>query len=472
MIGVVATGGEGGYRLAMLERLGAEDARILALESGAVVGHTCKVVIADRAREDTVEALRRQVTERIRLAPRLRYRLAPTPLRLAAPAWVDDPAFDPAAHVVRVSTDGAVGPDRLRGIVADVMAERLDRTRPLWRIDVVEPLEDGRVAAIWRIHHALADGQASGALGAVLLWDETPDPTIPSANLSLAPETPPGPSALISAALAERGQQLGAAAARLAVAPFRRERWRAAAEELARAPATFRREFRRADVDSPLDTAIGRRRRVAFVAGSLDDLHGVARSAGATINDVVLALVAGGLRSWLRQRHGDEVPLRVQVPVSLHRPGQADANRDSFFNVDLPVDETDALERVRRISAQTRDRKAHHDAEELFALFTDLAHPSKSLYRFAHRHASDPRVFALAVSNVRGPDGPRFLAGGRIREFYPLAEIAPHHALRVSTWSFSGRMSFGLCADAEAVPDLEALADGVDAALDELLVRA
>jgi diacylglycerol O-acyltransferase len=136
------------------------------------------------------------------------------------------------------------------------------------------------------------------------------------------------------------------------------------------------------------------------------------------------------------------------------------------------VDEPDPAARVERIRAQTSDRKAHHDAEELFALFTDLSHLPGPLYRRAYRRVSDPRVFALAVSNVRGPDSARYLAGGRIREFYPLAEIAPHHALRVNAWSFSGRMSFGLCADADAVPDLDVLAGGLNASLEELLARA
>jgi hypothetical protein len=156
----------------------------------------------------------------------------------------------------------------------------------------------------------------------------------------------------------------------------------------------------------------------------------------------------------------------------MHRPGDGASNRDSFFNLDLPVEEPDPLRRLERISAQTRERKARHDADELFVLLTDLAHVSRRLYRSAYRAASDPHVVALSVSNVRGPEGPRYLAGGLIREFYALAEIAPRHALRVSAWSFSGRMGFGLCADADAVPDLDVVADGLEASLDELLAHA
>ena len=130
-----------------------------------------------------------------------------------------------------------------------------------------------------------------------------------------------------------------------------------------------------------------------------------------------------------------------------------------------------AADMLLALREETLDRKAHHDADELYALFTDLSHVSKRLYRRAYEAASDPHVFALSVSNVRGPGEPRYLVGGRIREFYSLAEIAPRHALRVSAWSFSGRFSFGLCADADAVPDLDVLAVGLTESLDELLAH-
>ncbi|MDQ3893252.1 MAG: WSD1 family O-acyltransferase, partial [Actinomycetota bacterium] len=170
-----------------------------------------------------------------------------------------------------------------------------------------------------------------------------------------------------------------------------------------------------------------------------------------------------------RNRPADLV--RVQVPVSMHRPDEEDAtgNRDSFLNVDLPLDEADPVRRLLAIHGETQDRKDRHDADELYALFAGLSHVSRQLYGRAYRAASDPRVFALAVSNIRGPAEPRYLAGGRIREFYSLAEIAPRHALRVNCVSFGGRMSFGLCADAEALPDLDVVRDGIEVTLRELL---
>src|SRR5262245_10022651 len=158
----------------MAERLSPEDSRILALESKSIVGHTCKVVIAERS-GDGVEYLRDRIARRIALAPSFRRRIVTTPYRLDAPVWADDPDFDVRRHVRAVPLTGPGGRDELHEIVAGLMAERLPRDRPLWSIDVVEPLEDGARAVVWRIHHAMADGQAAMAMGSALLWSDSTD---------------------------------------------------------------------------------------------------------------------------------------------------------------------------------------------------------------------------------------------------------------------------------------------------------
>jgi hypothetical protein len=155
----------------------------------------------------------------------------------------------------------------------------------------------------------------------------------------------------------------------------------------------------------------------------------------------------------------------------MHRHNEAPGavpNRDSFINIELPVQEPDCALRVLAVNEQTRTRKAGQDAEELYALFADVGHVSKRLFRLAHKVAANPHLFALSISNVRGPSGDLYLGRGRIERLYSLAEIAPHHALRVSANSFGGRISIGLCADADAIPDLMVLADGLDESLDEL----
>ena len=131
----------------MAERLSPEDSRILALESSSIVGHTCKVVIADRT-GDGVTYLRDRIARRIALAPSCRRRIVMTPHGLDAPVWADDPNFDVRRHVRKVPVSSPVGDAELREIVAGVMAERLPGDRPLWAIDVVEPPEDGTRAVL------------------------------------------------------------------------------------------------------------------------------------------------------------------------------------------------------------------------------------------------------------------------------------------------------------------------------------
>ena len=454
-----------------MERLSPEDARILALESGAIVGHTCKILIAERT-GDTVSHLRDRIVRRLALAPRCRQRIAATPFHLGAPVWVDDPDFDVERHVHAVPVEGRVDDTELRAIVARLMAERLPRDRPLWTIDVVEPLEGEKTAAILRIHHAMADGQASMAIGSALVWSDTaePEPDPPP----LAPAEPlPSQNALVAAALSDHAQAVGEAAYRIGHGVVTRGRWREGLTELRRAPAVVRRELRPAHGGSPLDAQVGRNRAVDFVDDQLETVHRAAHSIGdgVTINDLLLGAIAGGLRRWLEERHGALGPLRAQIPVSMHLQDEAPGavpNRDSFINIDLPVQEPDAVRRVLAVNEQTRTRKAGHDAEELYGLFADVGSVSKSLFRLAHKLASDPHVFALSVSNVRGPGGPLYLAGGRIERMYSLAEIAPHHALRLSANSFGGRMSIGLCADADAIGDLPLLTAALDESLAEL----
>jgi hypothetical protein len=189
---------------------------------------------------------------------------------------------------------------------------------------------------------------------------------------------------------------------------------------------------------------------------------GKAIDAAVTLNDVVLALVAGGLRAWLQQGHGPMAGIRVKIPVSLHHEGEGDAvaNRDSYFFVDLPVAEPDPIKRVLAINRETSERKLDHDADVLYRLG---AHP------FVAHWAMSPHVFTFNVSNVRGPAHDIYVLGAHVREIYSLAEIAHQHALRVAVISVAGSLFFGLCADRDAVKGLRVLADGIRRSADELL---
>jgi hypothetical protein len=183
-----------------------------------------------------------------------------------------------------------------------------------------------------------------------------------------------------------------------------------------------------------------------------------------TLNDVVLAAVAGGVRRWLLARDAETGGIRVKVPVSLHHAGEtagAMSNVDSYFFVDLPVGEADPVKRLLAINGETSNRKRRRDAEVIYRL---------PLKRAMTRWAMSPRVFTFSVSNVPGPRGPLSVDGVPVREVFSLAEVAEHHALRVCVMSASGRLGFGLCADRDAVPKFDVLMEGLDLSLEELAV--
>jgi diacylglycerol O-acyltransferase len=411
---------------AELEPLSAEDARILALEAGAVCGHTCKVIVVGG--EHGADEVRAALAKRIGAFPRLRQRLAPA---TETPAWIDDPGFAIEEQVVARGPADDAG---LRRLVGEAMTSRLDRERPLWAMDVVSPLAGGRTALVWRIHHAIADGATAMRMARGLLLEpagEQPHDAAP----------PPGP------AVPPPHEIAGAIRA------------------ATRTPAMLWRQLGPHGLPSPLDRPAGAHREVAFVDAELERLRRIGHAAAvrATVNDVVLAAVAAGLRGWLARRGAPEDGLRAKVPVSLHGPDDADAaNRDSFMVVDVPLHETDPLDRLCAVARATRACKTRRDAETLDAFFRDLSHLSRALERRAQRWAMSPRVFAVNVSNVPGPPGPQRVLGSPLLELHSIAEIANRHALRVSVVSAAGRISFGLCADPDAVGDLDVVAQGIE----------
>lgn len=411
-----------------------EDRAILELESATIAGHTCKVIVLGGAPPDA-SSLRASIGARIAAAPLLTRRLGGAP---DAPAWVPDEAFDPARHVVAGEASAALDAAGLRAAVARLFAQRLDRARPLWRIDLL-PLAGGGAALVWRVHHALADGTAAMRYARTLLWDAAPSaPTVPHAA--------PAHSPAHTADDARRRVHL----ARL-----------------------IAREGPHVSHRSPFDGHVGAERAVAFATVPLAPLHDAAKAlAGATLNDAVLAAVGGGLRRWLEVHHGHLGHVRVKVPVSLHHAGDAAGNRDSFFAVAVPLGEEDPTARLRAVHAATQERKAEHDAEALDALLRELARVSPRLERFAERVERSPRTFALNVSNVPGPRAPVSVLGAPVTAMHSLAEIAERHALRVAVVSLAGTLCFGLCADPAIVGDVETIAAGTEVEAAALIAAA
>jgi WS/DGAT C-terminal domain/Wax ester synthase/diacylglycerol acyltransferase catalytic domain len=413
----------------VVRRLSAEDLSILALENETVAGHTCKVIVLGGSID--LDLLRASVSARLHRAPDLCMRLGTVD---GEACWVSERQVDVSAHVLLCDHAGTCDEAALRAAVARSFEQRLDRSRPLWRIEVVPRLAGGGSALIWCIHHALADGWTAMHMAGLVLWQEEPRAAKPTRKHS--------PVTADTRSLAHHRFGIIRTAAREAPEPWLR---------------------------SPFDGHISARREVAFATAELDRLRQVAHATNhATVNDAVLAVVAGGLRRWLEARHGHLGSVRVKVPVSLHNwsltsSGQAQpGNRDSFFCLDLPLETADPLERLDAIRRATVARKEGHDAEHLDALMRELASVPR-LRHFAERVLTHPRSFALNVSNVPGPHRPIHVLEAPVRGLYSMAEIRELHALRVAVVSHANTLSFGLVADPTILPDVDALAAGFQA---------
>jgi hypothetical protein len=406
--------------------LSADDARILALESSVLTGHTLKLMILSPGVGLDLDALRESVSTRLSDQPRARERVD-TDGPDGTPRWVAAEHFDIADHVRRRAGVECATREDLRRVVGALMSEHLDRSRPLWTLDLIGPLADGSEAIAARMHHAMVDGIAGMRFLEAILLD---------------PHDAPMHQAGTSAADAR---------------PSRFSEWR-------HLPAVVERELGRPGSRSPFDKPITSARELAFVDAPLDGLKavGASRPTHATVNDVLLAAVAGGLHSWLGAREGSR-NLRAQVPVSLHRRDEGAAslgNRDSFINVDLALSEPDPLRRLDRISARTRTEKQLGDAAALYDLFHAIGRvrPADELVQ---RIAGSSREFSVAISNVPGPRVPVAVAGRRVDRLFSSSEPATHHALRIAAISHAGDVGIGFCTDPTALTGVEDLANAV-----------
>lgn len=422
----------GGPRSAV--RLSAEDRAILGLEGPTIVGHTCKVIPLDGPGPH-VEALRAAMLGRLADAPRLTCRLGGT---AAEPAWVPDEAFAIASHVHERVVGPDLDPATVRREVAALFAEHLPRDRPLWRLDVLRPAGRDGAVLVWRLHHAMADGTAAVRIARSVLWDPAP------------------PSGAV-------GAPGGAGNGHHPDDERRRN-------HLA---GLLRREFAVSLTRSPFDAQVGTRREVAFATVSLPALHDAARSlAGATVNDAVLAVVAGALRRWIQGRHGRLHRLRVKVPVTMHHEGDRVGNADSWFCLRLPCDEPDPVARLVAVRVATAVRKADHDAQELREVLDELDRAAPAVRRWAQRLLASPRAFALNVSNVVGPRHAVTVLGARVRAIWALAEVGERHCLRIAVTSLADELCFGFCADPAALDDLDSLARAVEQEATDLVGAA
>jgi diacylglycerol O-acyltransferase len=457
------------------ERLSAIDGSFLRVESPSAHMHvawtaTFRVPVGEP--HPTLTRLRRHIAGRLARVPRFRCRLAWPPRGMGEPFWVEDPEFDVANHVLPLGTLGLELDDRRFEMLCDsVLSAPLDRRRPLWEIRLAPRFGDGRCGIVAKIHHALVDG-ASAVEVAQLLFDVEPRTV---ADLPVPWEAPPAPGVTRLAARAvalgaEESLRAARGAARMAGEP------RAAASRIAgtlrRAALVAGEDVLRPAPASALNARIGPRRTLVRHAVDLDAVRQVKRAAGATVNDVCLALAAGALRELARARGEEPRPLKAMVPVNVRGVEEADAlgNRISFAFVGLPLDLSSGRARLARIRHSTGAFKRDGRPEGAHTVLSALGMLPDPLRGLAARAVASPRLFNLTISNVPGPDFPLYMLGAELVEAHPVVPIAQGHALSIGIFGYHGRLHFGFYADPHAFPEVEELPAAFDSALQELLL--
>ncbi len=457
------------------DRLTAVDASFLAQEVENAHMHVGAVLIFEGPPPD-YDDLCDQIRSRLHLVPRYRQKLAFPPLETGRPLWVDDRTFNLQYHVRHTALPAPGSEEQLRALTARVHSQRLDRTKPLWEIWLVQGLEGNRFALISKTHHALVDG-VSGVDLATVMFDLEPvpkptpyegEPWAPAPEPSAAQLAARGIKGLVKTPFELTGRALGAATHPTRSLEVAREALEGVGEVawagLNPAPAT------------PLNVPIGPHRRFAFVRCELSDFKAVKDGLGGTVNDVVLTTVAGALRKWLQSRgvRTEGIELRALVPVSIRGEDEHHqlGNRIAAMRGPLPVYVEDPVARlavVREAMDGLKDSKQAVGAEVLagvqsFAPPTILAQASRINF--------STRLFNLIVTNVPGPQFPLYVLGRELQDLFPIAFLPRDHALAVAIMSYNRGIDFGLLGDYDAMPDIDEVGDHLEEALAELVAAA
>jgi WS/DGAT/MGAT family acyltransferase len=479
-----------------MRQLTSVDAQFLAAEDGRVHGHVTGLAIYDsRDRADgrlTREDVRDLIASRIHLVPPFRWRLVKVPLGLDLPYWVEDPDFDLDAHVIGHTIPGPGDDGELSGLVAQIAAEPLDLAHPPWAIHVISGLAGDRVAVATKFHHAAVDGMGGAELFAIL-HDPTPEGR-EIAPGEMAHERLPGTAEMLMRGVAGMPRQ---------PVRFLRSLPRAlpnldqvvtlrALPGVARAAALTRRAARLAGADGEIvdegpvsaphtrtSGLISGRRSVAFGSTPLSEVKAIKDHFGVTVNDVVMTIVAGGLRSWL-QRY-DDLPataLAAMVPVSVRDEQQPGAFGNRIVMMIPPVfsNEPDPARRLTRTHQAMRALKDRHRAVPA-TLLQDANHfiPPILLARAAKTAALVATRYSrhaganLIVSNIPGAREPQFLAGARLEGHYPLSAIFHGMGLNVTVVSYQDQLDWGVVCDPEQGVEAQALLEALRDAQRELL---
>ncbi|GAA0368963.1 wax ester/triacylglycerol synthase family O-acyltransferase [Microbispora corallina] len=478
-----------------MRQLTALDAQFLSVESATTAAHVAGVAILDPSTAPSGAVTRRCLVdllrERAHLAPPLRMRLADVPLGLDRPYWVEDPAFDPDAHVYE-DTLPEPGDDRqLAEHVARLHARRLDRRRPLWETHLVHGLAGGRVAVYTKVHHCAIDG-VSGSEILVSMLDPSPEPRPVEVPPHDAPEPAPGLLAMLAGAITRSIVQpvetlcsLARAAADLDAMPVLSalpdaRRVAQAARAIAGDARPLPQMPPLAAPRTPFNGPISGDRVMSFGTIPLAEVRGVARAFGMSPNDVVMTLCSSALRRWLEAHDAlPDRPLVAAVPVAL-RAGAAGAmgNRISAMITPMATDVACPRERlaaVRGAMAAAKRRYAVSRRTWLDDVCSIVPAPVAAL--------ATPAVFRLAgvtgagvnliVSNVPGPRRQLYMCGARMEAYHPMSVVTDATGgVSITCASYDERLDFGIVACPTRMPDVWSLIGHLRDAMDELLELA
>jgi len=480
-----------------VRQLTSADAQFLALETSRQAGHVGGLAILDPSSTprgaldaDDICGL---LAERLPLLPPLRWRLAEVPLGLDYPYWVDDSHFDLDYHVRELALPGPYSDHKLSEQVARIFSRPLDRARPLWELYLIHGLDNGHVAMLTKIHHALIDGLSGAEIMGVLL-DLSPEGREPPAQaeddggtekpgdlemmargLLGVPRYPVRLLRSLPSTLPNLDQtSLGAlpGAGTVAKVTDRLRRTVAAGEG---------QELERSSLRAPRTSFNGRvspHRRFVFGQIPLDAVKAVKDAHAVTVNDVVVSICAGAVRRRLVE-HDElpEDPLVVQIPVSVRSEEQMGTygNRIMLMRAPLFTNIEDPLPRLRAQHEALRAMKERHRALPA-ELLQDANHfippavfsrAARATFALASSSPGRP-TWNLVISNVPGPQFPLYCAGARLVANYPVSVVTDGMGLNITVMSYCGSMDFGLVADRDQMPDLERLMGWIDDSLEEL----
>ena len=462
----------------MGERLSARDLVFLTSETPTSPRHNATIEVFDPGTSGfDHETLTQLIGDRIAFVPRYRQRVRWVPGHIANPVWVDDPRFDLAYHVRRSALPRPGSLEQLRDLVGRIVSRPLDRHRPLWEVYFVEGLEDGRVAVLTKSHQALVDGVQIVDLAQVLL-DRTPEQRELGSDEWRA-ERQTSPTGLLAEAVRD-----SLAAPLTAVDTVRgvADSWVRSADAATRKVTTFANTLagRRSEQDSPIGGTLSQQRRFETVRRSLAEHRAVRDAHGGTVNDVVLATVTGGLRSWLMTRAeslGGLRQVRAVVPMSVHDPELEPTSVGSQIEphfVDLPVGEPSPVVRLHQVSYSLKAHKETGRAVAADRIAGISGFAPSTFHAIGSRVAAEQlrRGIQLTVTNVPGPQSPLYAAGAVMEQTYPVPPLLPGHALAIGVTSYDGQVFYGITADRDRVPDAATFASCLSEALDELLDTA